>query len=229
VTNNGRIPSRAELEAEGIRIVVAIPLERTLPSITFPAFWALAMRGWPLLDTAYGRTDIQRNKFAHALLATDFTHVCMLDLDHLHPASVVEQLAANVIHDPDRLVVGGLNFRRGAPFDPCAFELRAGVLKTVTDWQPGQVLEVGALGHGSLLVHRSVFERIEPPWWAYDYGRAEDEFYPSEDMYFSYLCREAGISMYVDTAVTSPHLIENVVTEDAWRAYTDALQSRVGG
>lgn len=223
MTSNGYLPTRADLLAAGINIAVAVPMERTAPGIAFAPFWAIANKGWPLIVTHYGRTDVQRNQIARELLGSEFTHVCMLDLDHLHPPNTVEQLAARVIEAPDRLVVGGLNFRRGAPFDPCAFTSNGQGLRPLIDWPARECIEVDAIGHGALLVHRSVFERIEPPWWAYDYGRAEEGFYPSEDMYFSYLCREAEISIWCDTGATSPHLIENVVNEDVWHSYRAQL------
>jgi hypothetical protein len=89
------------------------------------------------------------------------------------------------------------------------------------DWPQG-LIQVAALAHGTLLVHRSVFEQLPPPWWGYDYGRAEENLYPSEDMYFCYLCRQAGIPLWVDTTLTSPHLTDIVITEQHWRAWLDA-------
>lgn len=221
MTSNGALPTRADLEAAGIRIVVAVPLERTLPGIVFGHFWAIAVRGWPLFETTYGRTDVQRDHFARLLLATEFTHVLMLDLDHLHPPDIVERHALRVLENPDRQVIAGLHFRRGEPFDPLAFVFsEAGSMHPIATWPPNACIEVHALGHGSLLVHRAVFERIgDPPWWAYDYGQAAGGRFPSEDLYFCYLCREAGIRLWVDTGITSPHLIDNVVTEAVYRAW----------
>jgi hypothetical protein len=217
--SNGSLPTRADLETAGIRIAVGVPLERTLPSLVFHSFWAIARRGWPLLEGGYGRIDVNRNRFARQLLNSDYTHLLMLDLDHLHPPDVVERLGRWMLEDPDRLVVSGLYFRRGEPFDPLAFVFGPeGGLHPLVEWPHG-CIEVHAFGNGMLLVHRSVFERLEPPWWAYDYGRAHDDVYPTEDMYFCYLCREAGIKLWVDTTTTSSHIIENLVAEATWRAW----------
>lgn len=224
------IPSKSELELVGIRVAVAVPMERTVPSAVFPSFWAIAARGWPILPASYGRTDVQRNRFAQTLLDSDFTHVLMLDLDHIHPPDIVERHAARVLDDPDKQVIAGMHFRRGEPFEPCMFVYSPqGTLHAITDWPQGRCIEVHALGHGSLLVHRSVFETLPKPWWAYDYGQAERDAFPSEDMYFCYLCREHGIRLWVDTAISSPHLINNVVTEDVFRQWmADHPEKEIG-
>ncbi len=219
MSSNGHLPTRDDLEAAGIRIIVNVPLERTVPSLTFAYWWGIAQRGWSLMDLGYGRTDANRNRAAHTLLSSDFTHLMMLDLDQLHPPDIVERHARWVIDDPDKKVIAGLHFRRGEPFDPCAFVFApGGSLHPLADWPQG-LIEVHAMGHGSLLVHRSVFEQIAPPWWGYDYGRADEIIYPTEDMYFCYLCRQAGIRMWVDTTTTSPHLTETVVDESIWRVW----------
>lgn len=211
------IPTRAELEAAGLRIVVGVPMERTVPQEAFHSFWAIAQKGWPLMELRYQRTDVARNLMAKALLNSDFTHLMMLDLDHLHPPDVVERHARWALADPERLVVAGLHFRRGEPFDPLAFVFGAdGGLHPIAEWQPG-LFQAHAVGHGSLLVHRSVFERTPAPWWAYDYAQADDWRFPSEDMYFCYQCRAAGIALWCDTTTSSPHLIQQAVTEDTFR------------
>jgi hypothetical protein len=230
VTSNGALPHRADLEAEGVCVLVGVPLERSLPSLVFASFWAIARGGWPLLDVGYGRTDLNRNRFAEALLESNATHLLMLDLDHVHPPDVVERHARWALERPECLVIGGMHFRRGEPFDPLAFAYGPdGALHPLADWPRGGLIEVHALGHGTLLVHRSVFEQLAPPWWGYDYGRASEGVYPTEDMYFCYLCREAGIRLWVDTTISSPHIIENLITEKSHRAWLETHPEAVIG
>jgi hypothetical protein len=209
----------ADLYTAGIRVVVAIPMERTVSDHAFNAFWEIARKGWPAFHRPYGRTDIHRNVFAQMLLNSEFTHLVMLDADHIHPPDVVERLVRWIWLDPDKLVIGGLHFRRGEPFEPCAFIFGSdGHLHAPAEWEPG-LIKVDAIGHGTLLVSRKVFERIPGPWWCYDYSRYGEGIFPSEDMWFSRLCREHGIDMWCDTTLTSPHLITNVVDADTFRRY----------
>lgn len=214
------VPTREELLAAGINIAVGIPMERNLTDWAFVHFWQIARRGWHLIDHVYGRTDINRNRIGKWLLENpEYTHVLMLDLDHLHAPDIVERLALHVMDDPTRLVIGGLHFRRAAPFDPCAFVFGPdGQLHAPVEWEPG-LFEVHAIGHGSILIAREFFERVPEPWWAYTYESVEENIFPSEDMWFSYTCRTAGVKMWVDTTVTSPHIILNIVDGDTFRRY----------
>lgn len=214
------IPTKAELEAAGIKIVVGIPMPGYITDFAFVHFVEIFRKGWPNIDHLYGRVDSNRNRMAKALLEkTDATHILMLDADHLHPPDVVEHLARWVLDDPGRKIVGGLHFRRGAPYEPCAFVYGAdGDLHAATEWDQGLV-EVHAIGHGSILIAREVFETMEKPYWAYTYNHADRDIYPSEDMYFSFNARQAGFKMYCDTTQTSPHMIHGLVDEQVFRQW----------
>lgn len=214
------VPTRQELLEAGINIAVGIPMERNLSDWAFIHFWQIARRGWPLIDHVYGRTDINRNRIGKWLLENpEYTHVIMLDLDHIHQPDIVERLAAWVLDDPARQVVGGLHFRRAAPFDPCAFVFGPdGELHAPVHWEDG-LFEVHAIGHGSILIAREFFENVPQPWWAYTYESVERNIFPSEDMWFSYVCSNNGVKMWVDTTVTSPHLIFNLVDADTFKRY----------
>jgi hypothetical protein len=218
--NNGRKPEEEKIAWP--RPVVAIPMERTI-SYADKVFWpflAIAQQGWPFIRFNYGRTDLVRNKYAQHLLASHFTHLVMLDVDHIHPDDIVQRLMSNFVENPDLKVVGGLNFRRGEPFEPCAF-VRGddGTYYSIADWERGSLMKVDAVGTGSIAIAREVFEMMEPPWFWNDYSRAMDDAWPGEDMGFSANCQKLGIEMYVDTRITSPHLIDAVVDELAFLEY----------
>lgn len=213
-TSRPPVPSRRELLAAGINVLVAIPLERQIPSESFPALWQIAMQGYPLLSRPYSRTDVNRNEFAATLLEhPEFTHLAMFDLDQIHPPDAVERMARWVMADREKLVIGGLHFRRGAPFDPLVFMRDdGGSYHAIAEWDEG-LFAAHAIGHGTLLVHRSVFERIPRPWWAYAYPNGT--WQTSEDIWFCQRCWEAGIPIWVDTTLSSPHLISSTVDLDS--------------
>ncbi len=203
------------------RIVLAIPLERSISyaSDTFFQFLGIAQTGIPILNFPYGRTDLVRNKMALSLLQSDFTHLLMLDIDHIHPIDIAHRLGKWVIANPDIKVVGGLNFRRSAPYDPCCF-IRGedGGLYPPVVWDQG-LIEVDAIGTGSILISKEVFTQIEPPWFYNDYSMVMSDQWPGEDMGFSKLCNDAGIPLYVDTTTTSPHLAHGAIDETSFRQY----------
>jgi len=222
-----KAPTRAKLEKAGIRIVVGVLKERAIMDDAFLQFWDIAKRGYDQLPFLYGRTDEIRNRMGDALLKSNYTHVCMLDSDHIHAADIVEHLARWVLQDRRRLVVGGLNYRRTAPYDPCIYRAIDGHLTGLTEWEQG-LIPVDGLGTGCILISREAFETLEPPWFAYGYEYAQEGIYPAEDLYFSIRARNAGINLYCDTTVTSPHIGKMYIDSRMWRGYLKANQSSNG-
>ena len=201
-----------------IRVLVGIPMERTIGQLSFFGFVKIFTQGWPLAQLEYTRNDIARCKFGDFLLASSYTHLLMLDSDHVHPADVVQRLARWFRAYPDQVrVLGGLNFRRGAPFDPCAFvDPGDGGFRRMAQWSGGAI-EVDALGSGSIMIARSVFEELPRPWFGYDYSDLEG--WPGTDMWFSRLCKAHNIALWGDTTTTSPHVGDRLIDETTYRAW----------
>lgn len=225
-----RVPTARQLRRAGIHIVAYVPLPKAgVEDEPFIHFWEIARRGWPHPPFIGGRTDVNRNKVGHWMLLPEqrrYTHVAMLDADHLHQADIVERMARWVMQDRDRLVIGTLNFRRSPPYDPCLFKSNGnGGFVPMYDWQPGLV-ETPLMGHGAILISRKVFEQIDPPWWFYPYGAAADAHYPAEDTGFCHRMRTAGITMYCDTTITSPHLYTVGATAGTHREYRAWLEAQ---
>jgi len=207
------------------RILVGVPLERSMSFTerTFYNFWAIAQQGVPIIQMPYGRVDVTRNKLAISLLQSNFTHLLMLDIDHQHPRDIVQRLARWIITKPEIKVVGGLNFRRSEPFDPCCgFWGNDGRYYPPAEWGEG-LIKVDLLGTGSILIDREVFEIIPPPWFYFDYSKVWADDWISEDVKFSMLCNEHNIDLYVDTTTTSPHITTGLVDEETFRMHREEL------
>jgi hypothetical protein len=75
------------------------------------------------------------------------------------------------------------------------------------------------------LIHRSVFEHLTRPWFYYDYSGAEEGgknwTRTTEDINFCKKARAAGIRIFVDTTICSPHIACDTpaVDQEYWRAY----------
>lgn len=205
------------------RILVAFLIERTISyaDLVFPSVVQIAAQGPVILSMPYMRTDLARNKAAMELLRGDFTHLLMLDIDHVHPADIVQRLARWVVSDPKQFqIVGGLNFRRSEPYDPCAYKMGEDNTMWAIEWDKDTTLmEVDRLGTGSILIAREVFETIPPPWFTNDYSQAWRDAWPGEDIGFSKLCNKAGIKMWVDCTVTSPHIAPAIIDNRNWEAW----------
>ncbi len=61
------------------------------------------------------------------------------------------------------------------------------------------LVEVDAVGTGCMMIHRSVFEGMDKPYWEYRTRRG------SEDMDFCFRAQKAGFPIYVDLAVVAGH------------------------
>jgi len=211
------------------RILVGILVERSISYAddVFMQFLRIAQQGPSFSDVKYGRTDVTRNIMATQLLESNYTHLLMLDVDHVHPTDIIQRLARWVLLMPEVQVVSGMNFRRGEPFDPVAgsYEPDARKRSVMTEWTRG-LIKVHESGAASLLVAREVFEKLEPPWFFNIYDEVWRNSYPGEDIGFSRKCRAAGIPIYVDTTTSSPHCTTVTITEETFRAYMEAHPER---
>lgn len=177
--------------------------------------------GFQLIGTEYGRTDETRNLLARAFLLVsrrpDDTLV-MLDVDHAHPKHVVPWLAQHNVE-----VVTPLIFRRGPPYQACAFraDAQGGLhhLETST-MAPGLHRMDGGVGTGAIAIQRRVFEKLAhlaPHYFRYEYDPLLGA--PSEDMFFCKHAAAAGVEMWVDTVFESPHLALGRIDRDVAERY----------
>ena len=199
--------------------VIGLAMERCIPYAD-DVFWSLlklAQQGYPFIQAQTGPIDVTCNRFARHLLATDYTHLIILGIDHDHPPGLVRKFAAHVEKHLDHLVIGALNFRRGQPYDPLAFIHDNGNIYSVASWEPGEIMRVDSMGTNEMCIHRSVFEILHPPWFYRDYSVNEDGL--SEDLVFCRALRQAGISIWLDTGITNDHMINGRVNEAIFRAY----------
>jgi len=216
------------------RILVAFLLERTISyaDLVFPACMQIAAQGPVVLNMPYQRTDLARNRASMELLKSDFTHLLMLDIDHVHPHDIIQRLAKWVVADPKKYqVVGGLNFRRSEPYDPCAYKIGDdGSMYTIAWEKDDEIVEVDRLGTGSILIAREVLETIPPPWFVNDYSQGWRDAWPGEDIGFNKLCVQHGIKMWVDVTVTSPHIPPAIIDGATWQKWAannqDLMEAR---
>ena len=195
-----------------LKVLLGIPTAFTgvYTSDIFRAFMRIAAQRWPLAETECGRIDIVRNQMAQMAIDGGYTHLVMLDADHVHPEDTVHKLVRWAKAAPDKFrVVGGLQYRRCAPYEPQVFRWseERKQFYTWNYWAENAIVEVDLLGMASVCIDVRVFATLPAPWWKYEYpDYITDHRYPSEDCYFSRTAREKGVTLWCDTSVTSPHL-----------------------
>jgi hypothetical protein len=204
------------------KIVVFVPLTPALPYAdeVLPHFFDIFNGGVPFFNIAYGIPDMVRNKAGQALKESQFTHVLMLDTDHKHPSDIIQRLARRVIEDPERLVVAALAHRRGEPYDPMMWVKKDDGYYNIEEWEPGSLQECDVVATPAMLIHRNVFETLPPPWFFYDYEDMGPEMNRhTEDLGFCNKVRAAGIKIYCDTSITTPHMRSGSVDGRTWQSW----------
>jgi hypothetical protein len=161
---------------------------------------------WTPIWCQYGRTDVVRQGVCEVFLkqsSNPTDTLVMLDIDHEHPANIIRALV-----DRNVPVVVPLMFRRGEPYQVCAFRAdELGTLHHLATFPPG-LHRMDAVGGGALAIQRRALLQLREAghewFFKYDYNPGLQS--PSEDLYFSKICREAGVEMYVDTTIETPHI-----------------------
>lgn len=157
-----------------------------------------------------------------------------IDTDMTFMPDLVERLLEHA--DPQEApIVGGLcfGFDDKGKIQPTLFGFVGDEANPLVvryhEWPPDSMMQVAATGGAALLVHRSVFERMQTfdhpsrpgkqgfndafPW----FQELEHDTRPvSEDIAFCWRAGLLGIPVYVNTAVQLGHIKKRVLTMDAY-------------
>jgi len=159
--------------------------------------------------------DVNRNEIVKLMLnhPAKFTHLCFVDSDMVFSSDTIVKLA-----ERNKPVVGALCYQRIAPFAAVTFDRKevsateSKFEKTVAKPDATGLAQVAGCGTGLVLIERSVFEKIPPPWFKIEWNAAGQ--HRGEDLYFSELCHQHQIPIFVDTTVSAGHLTVAKVDKD---------------
>lgn len=148
-----------------------------------------------------------RNGIVRHFLAGTAEWLFMVDDDMAFPPDVLPALLAHA--DPtERPIVGALCFKvhRSGDIEPTLYRLATEPhthLRVVRDWQAGALVQVDATGAACLLVHRSVFEAMDAPWFGSAVLAGEEL---GEDTSWCLSARQAGFPIFVASSVDVGHI-----------------------
>lgn len=207
------------MKLTNMKLGLATPLSYDrIPSAFFESFLLMDKPAFFYLRSSAGPIDEMRNDIVRQALQDNITHLMMFDTDQIYARDTITRLLS---HGKD--VVGCMICRRYPPFDPLMLKGEIGKYQNITEWTPGDLVEVDATGTGCLLFDTNVFRRLPDPWFKF---RKTAEGTPiGEDIGFCSDMRAAGIKIYVDTACPAGHLSQMVVNEWTWRLYRRLKQA----
>lgn len=185
------------------------------------------------------RLGASRCATVRAFLLTDAKWLCWLDTDMVPAKDFVDQIMRHT--DPDeRPIVGGLCFAGGrTKIAPTIYVIGTNSdnkleSETVLSYPPDQLIEVGGTGSACVVIHRSVFEKIEvrmgaehPLPWYQDVVIDNKDW--GEDLVFCLRARAVGARIWIHTGIKVGHRKKWTMDERAFISYAAKLDAMAEG
>lgn len=167
------------------------------------------------------RVDMARNDVVRGFLDLDAEWLWMLDTDMMWKPDAFD-LLCRVAHEKERQVVGGLCFAGGMGKDiwptMLLFENKpdGGIgIRRIVSYPKNTLCQVAATGGAFLMVHRSVFERMDDgspcPWFRYAWLGDEPI---GEDVTFCMRLQKFEVPVWVHTGVRVKHMKVHAIGEE---------------
>ena len=219
-------------------VSLAIPVAESVPAITLQSMLALvshsALSGISIKDigvTHRQMVDDARNGLAEGFLTSDTEWLFWMDSDMTFSKDTLIEMFKVVEEKDAKMVTGvyyqrkGLNFpvlwSRGVPTEQGTISglesKRSETNKYVGSFtfphqDKKEPFKVHAAGFGCVLVHRSVFEVMDRPWFKFLPGIC------SEDFYFFVNAQELGFELWATPVPDLGHIADPLVVtkKDFW-------------
>lgn len=192
----------------GIGIPLSFPM---VPGAFFDSFLAMDKPPFYYLRSSNGPVDAMRNNLIREAMSVGCTHIIMMDTDQIYQQDTISRLMGH-----KKQIVACLVYRRYPPFDPLMLRGELTKYQVITEWTPGELVEVDATGTGCIMYEMSVFRNMPPPWFHF---RTSASGPVGEDIGFCWDLRRAGYQIYVDTGCVAGHLTQMIVNDGTWKLY----------
>jgi len=194
------------------------------PTTWVTADWAFSFANmdklgpWDIIRLSGLPFDSARNHAAYQCLNGGYQWLFFLDADILAPKETIPRLMSHRLP-----IVSALYYQRFPTWTgmeglylPCMFNEVAqpnGTIQKqpITDFKPGSLVEAHMVPAGSLLIHRSVFERMLAAGikmffrWTLTAESVPPGTGYSEDFFFCKQARELGFKVFCDTSLVCEH------------------------
>lgn len=181
-----------------------------------------------------------RNELVRAFLdKTSNEWLWMLDTDLVLPVDALQQLL-DVADPVQRPIVSGLYYAMEGwdtlppgmiGLRPLIFDIHPEhVFTSRREFRHGDVLQVGGVPTGCLLVHRSVYERLDNQGqWPWFYEQVIQDRWVSEDLTFCLRAAAAGIPVHIHTGVDCQHIKPTRLSSAMYAALGGPIQPPEAG
>jgi len=157
---------------------------------------------WEIRTVPRMVTHEARNALAKMAIDEGFTHLMMIDSDHVFDKDIVHTLLLY-----KRPVVGVRAYRRTSPHYPCIFvkdpKLEETEAMTFVDACNMGLMVTDAVGFGAILISTEVLKKMTYPYFYFSKT--------GEDFNFCRDARELGFKIYVDTDIEIGHVTSRVI------------------
>lgn len=144
-------------------------------------------------------------------------YILWLDDDMVPPRTFLESLMQRMDEHPEYDYIGGLAYKKSAPFGPCAFmEVENPNDPCWVDKDPARVQKVAVTGFACLLGRGPAFKAV------FDFTEGRPFVYHSdcgEDKYFFIHAHKLGQKLAVDTGLIVGHVGSHVFNDKTWEAF----------
>lgn len=151
--------------------------------------------------------DNARNQIVEEFLKTDCTHLFFIDADTIPPPSALSKLLA-----ADKDIVSALTpiieLDENRKNDSSGYYKKFNVVNMADRHVEPYIgiIPVKGAGGSCILIKRHVFEKLEAPWYRFQYtDDTGKRVMVGEDIYFTIKAIGAGIQPYADTSIVCKH------------------------
>lgn len=162
-----------------------------------------------------GWIDFMRNRLTAGALKQGEELLLWLDTDMSFPSKMIQKMLKQFEDDPTLEAVTGLYTHKHPPFLPhvyTSFNEGTGKFNMAAGFPLQDVFEVAGAGFGCIMIKAAVFERMQEPWFTFEYGGA------GEDLGF---CRDAKMKMICDPTISCEHYLLSPYTIGHYVAHNE--------
>lgn len=198
----------------GARVLIGLPNSGSFEDMSgdspFKCFMKLGMfiasnlesTKWEIRTVPRLVTHEARNALAKMAVDEGFTHLMMIDSDHVFEKDLVHTL---LLYNKD--IVGVRAYRRAAPHYPCIFvkdkKMDEKEAMTFVDACDMGLMVTDAVGFGAVLIRTDVLKKMTYPYFYFTKT--------GEDFNFCRDARELGFKVHVDTDIEIGHVTSKII------------------